>query len=185
MNPRSKVLVAIVGGVLALAVVSATLAATLVADDDDEGTPASAVVTAPTPTTRPPAETSTALDELSPSLRQRVEALPERLREQIRRAIEEGRLALSAVEDLLRQYENRNPAVRVGQVIEADDAHVTLEVYTTGERVTVAIDDDTVLRRALDDIEGSELKRDELVLVLSMDGGATAFSVTAFGVSPL
>jgi len=118
------------------------------------------------------------------ALRARIEALPERLREQVLRAVEEGRLALSGLEDLLRQYEMRNSSVRVGQVLEASDTKLMLEVLLTGELAVVAIDDKTVLRRATDVIKGSDLKRNELVMMLSMDGGKTAFSVTAFGVSP-
>jgi len=171
----------VAGAVLLLLAVSGALAATLVSDDGGDSSPRRSALPS---FTRTPAAHRSALDELPIALKARIEALPERLREQVLRAVEEGRLALSALEDLLRQYEMRNSSVRVGQVLEASDTKLMLEVLSTGELAVVAIDDKTVLRRATDVIKGSDLKRNELVMMLSMDGGKTAFSVTAFGVSP-
>ncbi len=171
----------VAGAVLLLVAVSGALAATLVSDDGGDSNPRRSALPSSTAT---PAATRSALDQLAPALRIRIAALPERLREQVLRAVDEGRLALSALEDLLRQYETRNSSMRVGQVLEASDTKLTLDVLSTGELAVVAIDDKTVLRRNADVIKGSDLKRNELVMVLSMDSGKTAFSVTAFGVSP-
>jgi hypothetical protein len=179
MSPRNRLILAVAAGAVALAAVSAVIAATIASDDG--GPERSAVQRAETPT---PAAFDSVLEDLPAGLRQRVQALPDRLRDQVLRAFEEGRLALSGVEEILRQFETRTTSVRVGSVVEAGDSELILEVYTTGERAKVAIDGKTVLRRGTDTIRGSGLKRDELVMVLSMDGGRTAFSVTAFGVSP-
>jgi hypothetical protein len=180
VSPKTQFILLVGGATLALAAVSGTLAATLISDDSEPVT-STAVAARPTAT---PSSAPPNLDELPADLRQRVAALPERLRDQVLRRVEEGGLAIAAVEEILRSYEARNTSVRAGTVVEASDTLLRLEVLSTGERVQLAIDDKTVLHRGVEDIAGSDLKRDEIVLVLSMDGGQTAFSVTAFGISP-
>jgi len=182
VSERTRFLLIAAVLVLALAGVSGALAVKLVSDGEDLARE-TIVFRGDTLTIRPTPKSS-ALDDLPSALRERIQALPERLRDQVLRAVEEGRLARNALEDLLRQYESRNTSVRVGQVLLATDTKLTLEVLSTGEHADLVIDDRTVLRRNADVIKSSDLKRDELVLVLSMDGGKTAFSVTAFGVSP-
>jgi hypothetical protein len=178
MSPRTRFLLMLGGGVLALVVASAALAAALA---DGGGSRPETIEVKGDPPTALPADTP--LDDLPRGLRERIAALPRELQIQLLRAIEDGRMAVAGLEDVLRRFEGRNRSVRAGSVLEASATRLAMEVATTGERVEMALDGETELRRGLDRIEAQDLKRGELVLVLSMDGGETAFSVTAFGVN--
>jgi hypothetical protein len=167
-----------------LLVISGALAAVVLSDGDSGDTsPLTLSNSSPTPEPRvAPASTGTAILSLvPPELRGRFEALPEKLREQARAQLESGQLKPDQLVQLIESYENRNSGVRVGTVLDATEASLRIEVYATGERVQVLVDSKTVVRRAVKDFDADDLQHDELVMVLSMDGGTTAFAIQAFG----
>jgi len=182
-KPRTALLLA--AAVVGLAVVTGVLAATLVFDGDEDpaGRPSPSTAAGSTPTQAPaPTVEAEQPDEIPDDVWARLEALPDKLRSDLLQRFESGAMGVLEIETVIEQYEGRDQGVRVGTVLEATDSMLRLEVYTTGERAEVLLDGETVLRRGHDDIKGTDLEPDELVLVISRDGGLTAFSVTAFGV---
>lgn len=173
-------------------VVSLALVAVLVAsgDDDTEGDTLSARASA---TTTPPEATATSVPAETPSptpippvpveLQQRIDALPEKLRNETLSAYSNGRLSLEQLEQIATDYEHRNPAVRVGTVIAVEDAVLRFEVFTTGEQAEVATDEQTLIRRGDQEIGLEDLASGELVMVVSTDDGAKALTIEAFGVA--
>ncbi len=181
---RTLPLPVLAAAVLGLAIVTVALAATLVSDDDDstDQSPTTAAAVS-TPTQAPSATAEPdAPGGIPDGVWTKLQDLPQKLRDDLIARFETGGLGVSAIETVIAEYENRNQGVRVGTVLEATDSMLRLEVHATGERAEVVISDETVLRRGRDDITGADLELDELVMVISMDGGVTAFSVTAFGV---
>lgn len=184
---RPRLFLALLGLALSLGIVSGALAMTLWDSGgdarDDRTSSNTAELSTPTPETTP-APTSAAAQpaEFPEDVWARLQALPEKLRDDLLLRFEAGGIGVSEIATVIEEYENRNQGVRVGTVLEATDTMLRLEVYTTGERAEVIINDETVLRRGHDDITAADLERDELVMVLSRDGGVTAFAVTAFGV---
>jgi hypothetical protein len=182
---KSRTVLVLVAAVIGLAVVTGALAATFLLDDEDDRaervSPNTAGASAPT---QPPSPTVEAEqpDELPDDVWGRLEALPDKLRSDLLQRFESGFMGVPEIEAVIEQYEDRNQGVRVGTVLEATNSMLRLEVYTTGERAEVVLSEETVVRRGRDDISGADLEPDELVLVISRDGGDTAFSVTAFGV---
>lgn len=181
----SRLFLVLAGLAISLTIVTAALAATLVFDgDDDEPDRVSPNTGAVATSTQAPSPTIEVgqpegiPDDVWASL----EALPDKLREDLLERFEAGGLGVAEIETVIEEYEGRNQGVRVGTVLEATDSMLRLEVYTTGERAEVALNDETVLKRGHDDITAADLEPDELVMVISRDGGVTAFSVTAFGV---
>ena len=186
---KLRTLPVLAAAVVGLLIVTGELAATLVLDDDDSderaATNTAAVSTptqAPSPTSTTSATESDAPDGISDELRARLQDLPQKLQDDLISRFEAGTLGVATIETVIEEYENRNQGVRVGTVVEATDSMLRLEVYTTGERAEVVLNDETVLRRGRDDITGADLEPDKLVMVISRDGGVTAFAVTAFGV---
>jgi hypothetical protein len=182
---RQRTVFVLAAVVLGLAAVTAVLAATLVLDDDD-GTPErvspnTAELATPTQAPSPTTEAEQP-DDIPDDVWARLETLPDKLRDDLVQRFESGWLTVPDIENVIAEFENRNQSVRVGTLLEATDEMLRLEVYTTGEQAEVSLDGETVLRRGHDDIRASDLEPDELVLVISRDGGETAFSVTAFGV---
>jgi hypothetical protein len=182
---RSRLFLVLVGLAISLTIVTGALAATLVFDGDadpaDRASPNTAGVSTLTPIPSP--TTSAAQpDDIPDEVWIDLEALPDKLRDDLIARFEAGGLSPSQIETVIEEYEGRNQGVRVGTVLEATDSMLRLEVYTTGERAEVTLNGDTVLKRGHDDITASDLEPDELVMVISRDGGVTAFSVTAFGV---
>ncbi|HEU0072650.1 MAG TPA: hypothetical protein VFS30_01440 [Dehalococcoidia bacterium] len=178
---RSRLFLVLAGLIISLTIVTAALAATLVFDGDDDtpdrASPNTGALSTPSPTVE--AEQPDGIpDEVWANL----EALPDKLRDDLLARFEAGGLGVPEIETVIEEYEGRNQGVRVGTVLDATDSVLRLEVYTTGERAEVALNDETVLRRGHDDITAADLEPDELVMVISRDGGVTAFSVTAFGV---
>lgn len=174
-------------------VISLALVAVLVASNrDDDAAASHATALTATPETPPSAPTDTTTPDdaspdpsgsgLPPELQVRVDALPQKLRDEALAAYEAGSLALPELEQLLADYENRNPAVRVGSVLGAEDGQLRFEIYTTGEQVGVAILPETEIRRAETPIAFEDLMLDELVMVVSTEDGSTALSIEAFGV---
>jgi len=182
---RPRIFLVLVGLAVSLVIAAGALAATLVFESDDStDETTSAGLAASTPpalfptavaTTEPP-------DGIPDELWLKIEALPDKLRSDLVDRFDTGAMAIPEIETVIEQYENRDQGVRVGTVIDSTDSMLRLEVYTTGERAEVALNNETVLRRGHDDIKGTDLAPDELVLVISRDGGETAFSVDAFGV---
>jgi hypothetical protein len=185
--PKSRLLLIVAGLAVSLAVAAGALAATMVfdnGDSNDETTSAGLATSKPTPSRTPTAVAGDAPDGVPQELWARLQALPDKLRGDLVRRLQAGSIALNQIETAIEDYANRNQAVRVGTVIDATDSMLSLEVYTTGEKAEVALNSDTVLRRGNSDIKATDLEPDELVLVISRDGGETAFAVEAFGVSP-
>jgi hypothetical protein len=177
----------IIGGLaLSLTIATAAIAATLLLDDNKTAEEPTADTTTATATPLPSPTVAAANIEqpegIDDDLWLQIQALPGKLRDDLLTRFKTGAMAVSEIEDVISQYENRNQSVRVGTVIESTDSMLRLEVYTTGEHAEVAINDETVLRRGHDDIKPTDLAPDELVMVLSRDGGDTAFAITAFGV---
>ncbi len=186
---KLRTLPVLAAAVVGLLIVTGALAATLVLDDDDSderaATNTAAVSTptqAPLPTSTTSATESDAPDGISDELRARLQDLPQKLQDDLISRFEAGTLGVATIETVIEEYENRNQGVRVGTVVEATDSMLRLEVYTTGERAEVVLNAETVLRRGRDEITGADLEPDKLVMVISRDGGVTAFAVTAFGV---
>jgi hypothetical protein len=180
----SKLVPPLIAVAALLLVISGALAAVVLSDGDSSDTPTLTLANAsPTPEAAvSPESTGTAISSLvPPQLRERFDALPEKLREQARAQLESGQLKPDQLVQLIESYENRNSGVRVGTVLDATGASVRIEVYATGERVQVLVDSKTVVRRADKDIDADDLQKEELVMVLSMDGGTTAFAIQAFG----
>jgi hypothetical protein len=182
---RSRLFLVLAGLVISLTIMTAALAASLVLDGDDDtpdrASPSTGAASTPTQAPSPTVEAEQP-DGIPDNVWVSLEALPDKLRDQVISQFEAGNLGVPEIERVIEDYDDRNQGVRVGTVIEATDSMLQLEVYTTGERAEVAIDDDTVLKRGHDDITAADLEPDELVMVISRDGGVTAFSVTAFGV---
>ncbi len=177
----------LVAAVIGLLVVTGALAATLISGDDDSNESSSPKVAAVANTpTQPPAPTATVEadqpDKLPDDVWAWLQDLPQQLRDDLLARFETGSIGVTTVETVIEEYENRNQSVRVGTVVEATNSMLRLEVYSTGERAAVVINDETVIKRGKDDITAADLELDELVMVISMDEGETAFAVTAFGI---
>jgi hypothetical protein len=184
--PEKRFTLVLAGIVAALATVAVALAATLLDNDDggDSAEQASANAGAVATPTQDPSPT-VAIEQpegLPDETWIKLDALPDKLRNDLLERYEAGSMQAGDIAVVIDDYENRNQGVRVGTVLEATDSMLRLEVYSTGERAEVLLDGETVLRRGHDDIAPGDLQPDELVLVVSRDGGQTAFSVTAFGV---
>jgi hypothetical protein len=110
--------------------------------------------------------------------------LPPQVRERLLQQLERGEITAQQLQQILRLYRNRSENVRVGTVTGASTTQLELKLLS-GEDVTMALTGATELRRGRDIIKPADLKDGELVLVLSTDGGETAFSVNGFGVVEL
>ncbi len=174
-------------------VVSLALVAVLLSGngDSDADTPRAAVATATPVTlvataTNTPEPTATieptAVPELPFDLQERVQALPEKLRNETLFAYSTGTLSQEQLAQIVTDYENRNPSVRVGSVLSVTDNVLRFEVFTTGEQVEVATIDQTLIQRGDTQIALEDLTPEELVMVVSTDEGATALTIDAFGV---
>ena len=184
--PGSKLLAPLIGVAAVMIVASASLAAVLLSADgaSDEGSLGdSAILATPTvPPSSTPPPTQPAPMVIPEALRARFEALPEKLREETLEQLNKGLLRTEQLEQVLRAYEQRNANIRVGSVVEADADSLRLEVYTTGEDVEVGITAETVITRGTSPIKPADLRKDEMVMVISRDNGATAFGIEALGV---
>ncbi len=107
-----------------------------------------------------------------------MDALPDKLRSEVRNLLLQGRITQTELQTLLDDYENRNPNLLIGSVVESKPDALTLTVYATGEQVAVAVTPDTVVH-AVD----ATLHPDELVLVVTSADGKTATTITGFGVT--
>ncbi|HEY4684860.1 MAG TPA: PDZ domain-containing protein [Dehalococcoidia bacterium] len=108
-----------------------------------------------------------------------LQGLPPRLRELLQRQLEGGQVRPEELLPLLERVSS--DSVRVGRVVEASETSVTVQPIDGGLPVTMALTEKTTLQRAVGAIKAADLQKDEVVLLLSMDGGATAFAVLAFG----
>ena len=114
--------------------------------------------------------------------------LPE-LRDRLQRQLHRGELTRAEVEEIVRRYEERLDSVIAGTVESVDPGIaggfvLTVRRYVGGESVSIDLDDETEIRRGLEVLQPADLGDGEIVLVLSMDNGRTAFSVHAFGILP-
>ena len=113
--------------------------------------------------------------------------LPEELRERLEELLEDGTLPADRLQPLLRLYQSRGNGIQVGSVqsvepgVARDTFVITMEPAGGGSNVTVQVTSTTSILRGSERIEADELKLDELILVISMDNGETAFQVQAFG----
>jgi hypothetical protein len=148
---------------------------------------ATRVIIVATPTSIPaPTETPapTAMPTLTADVLARVQALPEKLRGETLAAYSSGELSTEQLQEILTDYENRNPAVRVGTVKGVSEGSLRFEVFTTGEEIDLATNDKTQVRRADHKIALTDLTPNELVMVTMSDDGKTALSIDALGVAP-
>ena len=180
----SKLLSPLIAVAAVMLVASVALGAVLLSDDSDEDPRDSAAVVAtatvvPTPTPAPTAPTGVVIPE---AFRARFDALPEKLRNETLDQLDKRLLRIQQLEQVIRAFEQRNASIRVGTVVEADADSLRLEVYTTGEDVEVGITTDTVITRGTSPIKPADLRKDEMVMVISRDNGATAFGIEALGV---
>jgi hypothetical protein len=166
-------------------VASVALGAVLLSDDgnNNEGPGDNAAVATPTVApTSTPAPTAPSGIVIPEALRARFDALPEKLRNETLDQLDKGLLRIQQLEQVIRAFEQRNASIRVGTVVEADADSLRLEVYTTGEDVEVGITTDTVITRGTNPIKPADLRKDEMVMVISRDNGATAFGIEALGI---
>ena len=169
-------------------VVSLVLVVVLLAGSDADSPDAAVSDTTPvvaTPTSTPPPTLTpepTPLPPLPSDLQERLNALPAKLRNETLNAYSTGTLSLEQLAQIVTDYENRNPSVRVGSVVRTSDGALRFEVFTTGEQVDVATGEQTLIRRGGEHIALADLMPDELVMVVSTDEGATAVTIEAFGV---
>ena len=184
--PGSKILAPLIAFAAIMVVASASLAAVLMSGDGNDGGSSNNAAVIATPTAEPTASPATPTPPsgivIPEALRARFDALPEKLRDEILDQLDRGLLRVQQLEQVIRGYEQRNTGVRVGSVVEADADSLRLEVYTTGEDVEVAITADTVITRGPTRIAAADLRKDEMVMVISRDNGATAFGIEALGV---
>lgn len=112
-----------------------------------------------------------------------LENLPRQVREQVESQIAAGNLNPAQVEELLSFYRAQANSVRVGTVLAASAGSLRLAVAGSDAEATIALAPSTTILRGRDAIAATDLRPGELVFVVSRDG-ATAFSVTAYGVLP-
>ena len=115
--------------------------------------------------------------------------IPPELRDRLQRQLHRGELTRAEVEEIVRRYEERLDSVIAGTVESVDPGIaggfvLTVRRYVGGESVSIDLDDETEIRRGLEVLQPADLGDGEIVLVLSMDNGRTAFSVHAFGILP-
>ena len=107
------------------------------------------------------------------------EGLAPQLRELLQRQLGRGDVD---PEELLRLLQrNASENVRLGKLVEANATSLKLAPLDGGDQVTLTLTPSTIIRRAGAAIKVSGLAPGEIVLVLSMDGGRTAFAVYAYG----
>jgi hypothetical protein len=182
--PGSKILAPLIAVAAVMVVASASLAAVLLTGDGDSDAPDTGAVAATstiTPTSTP-APTQPAGIVIPEALRARFEALPEKLRNETLDQLKKGLLRIEQLEQVLQAYEQRNASVRVGSILEVDADSLRIEVYTTGEDVEVGITPETAITRNAVTIKPADLRKDEMVMVISRDNGVTAFGIEALGV---
>ena len=115
--------------------------------------------------------------------------IPPELRDRLQRQLHRGELTRAEVEEIVRRYEERLDSVIAGTVESVDPGIaggfvLTVRRYVGGESVSIDLNDETEIRRGLEVLQPADLGDGEIVLVLSMDNGRTAFSVHAFGILP-
>jgi membrane-associated protease RseP (regulator of RpoE activity) len=117
-----------------------------------------------------------------------LESLPADVRERLQRELDAGRLTPQELQRFLRLYQARGDNARAGTVESVNPGFVsgtfilTLKPYAGGENVAVELNESTTVLRGGRRIQPGDLRKNELVLVISMDGGVTAFGVLATGV---
>lgn len=109
------------------------------------------------------------------------EIMPQTLRELLQRQFEEGRLSPERLREALGQYADHADNVVIGVITSVNETSLTLTPYGGGNERSIAITQRTAIRRVQTVLRATDLKVGELVLVLSLDGGKTAISITAFG----
>ena len=112
-----------------------------------------------------------------------LENLPRQVRERVESQIAAGNLDPAQVEELLSFYRAQANSVRVGTVVAASADSLRLAVAGSDAEATIALAPSTTILRGRNAIAATDLRPSELVFVVSRDG-ATAFSVTAYGVLP-
>jgi membrane-associated protease RseP (regulator of RpoE activity) len=111
-------------------------------------------------------------------------ALPPALRQYLQQAIDDGSLPPDQLQQLLRLYQARGENVRAGTVTVATADSLTITPSVGGDEVTTALTPATSVRRRGSPITAGDIQPGETVVILSRDGGATAFSVLDAGIVP-
>lgn len=100
--------------------------------------------------------------------------LPANIREQIEDA---ASMTQEQIETLVSRSTG---AIRIGEVVRVRSNELTLKTIQ-GDTFTTEITDDTAIRLGAKVLKPSDLKKGDTVLVISVDGGETAFSISNFG----
>lgn len=177
---RREILVAVVAGGAALLLATGVVAGVLLSDDDDAGEQASVVVTvtatsqpAVTPSPAPPALATLAPNQVPPE----INSLPAAIRDRVRDQFLRGEITR---EQIVQLVEQRSAAARAGIISAVEADKIEVRTYQ-GEDFTWEITADTAIRRINQPATASELQVGETVLILSRDGGKTAFSIESYG----
>jgi len=113
--------------------------------------------------------------------------IPPELRERLQALLDSGTLPANQLQQLLRLYQARIENVRVGRVKSVNPGFVpptfvvTYAPYSGGADVSTELRGNTTVRRGRDVIQPADLRPNEFIIVLSQDGGQSAFLVLAFG----
>ena len=113
--------------------------------------------------------------------------IPEELRQRLQELIDGGAITAERLQQLLRLYQTRGDAIRVGNVESVNPGIVggtfiiTMTPLSGGSSVTVQTNQQTSIVRGTTSIQPGQLERGELLLVISMDNGQTAFQVLSLG----
>jgi hypothetical protein len=107
----------------------------------------------------------------------RLRGLPSPLRDALESLVDIGALSPSE----LRALVGAGDHVRIGRVKQASDTSLTVTTTSTKQDLTTSISADTVIQRGVNSIKASELRPDELVIVVSLNKSKAASAVIALG----
>lgn len=114
-------------------------------------------------------------------LRERFEALPDRLRDPAITALNQGRWDAILLAEII---EDAGPdgSVRVGPVLETGDGFLRMEVLTTGRTMVAVLGYTTPVTRYDQRIELDDLEENELIRVVFQPNTLRAERIEAFGI---
>lgn len=166
---------------MAIIVAGVAGAALFMSDDSGEIIDTTSFPSSPAITQPSPAATATAAgaiastpDPLLPELLQ----VPALIRDRVRQQYLRGEITAEQVRQLVEQ---RSAAARAGVIKEIEPDKIEVQTYD-GEDYHWQITTETAIRRLNQPATAADLKVGETVLILSRDGGVTAFSIESYGV---
>jgi membrane-associated protease RseP (regulator of RpoE activity) len=113
--------------------------------------------------------------------------VPPELRDRLQALLDSGQLAANQWQQMLRLYNARHENVRVGRVESVNPGIVPPTFIVTftpdggDSDISTELRGNTQIRRGRDIIQPADLRPNEFIIVLSQDGGQSAFLVLAFG----